>query len=193
VSWTLLAVPTVAFNALSAYEPQHDLTHHYHLLGATGLFVAAALGVGRLAYLGGVVRKLARVGVAAAVVIALAAGIVTYDLSADLSHGERAAVRRVLDRIPADAPVSASPDLLPQLSERVDVYTFPEPFVQIDWGSPLTSEDLAERAERVRFVALGRTQPIEYLGDVDDVKEMLLRNGWIIIARAEPVEILERR
>jgi hypothetical protein len=189
----LLAAPTAAFNALSAYDPQHDLVHQYHLLATTGLFVAAAIGARRLASLGEVGRRLAAAGVAVAVVIALAAGIVTYDLSADLSRLERTEVRRALDQIPADASVAASPDLLPQLSQRVDVYSFPEPFVQIDWGSSLTPEDLAERAERVRFVALGRTQPIEYLGEVDDVKEMLLREGWDVIARAEPVMILERR
>lgn len=192
-AWMLLAAPTAAFNALSAYDPQHDLVHQYHLLATTGLFVAAAIGARRLAALGRVGRRLAAAGVAVAVVIALAAGIVTYDLSADLNRLERAEIRRALDQIPADAPVAASPDLLPQLSQRVDVYTFPEPFVQLNWGSSLAPEDLAERAERVRFAALGRTQPIEYLGNIDDVKEMLLSNGWSIVARAGYVQILERR
>jgi uncharacterized membrane protein len=192
-SWMLLAAPTVAFNALSAYEFQHDLAHQYHLLAATGLFVAAGIGAGRLASLGEVARKVATAGVAAAVVIALTGGIATHDVSSSLSSAERVAIRRALDRIPGDAAVAAAPDLLPQVSQRVDVYTFPEPFVQIDWGSPLTPEDMAERAERVRFVALGRTQPPEYPGDIDEVKEMLLSNGWNIAARAGPVEILERR
>ena len=191
-AWMLLAAPTVAFNALSAYGPQHDLTHQYHLLAATGLFAAAAIGSGRMASVMGVGRRLASVGVAGAVVIALAGGIGVHWDSPDLGPAERAAIRRALDRIPADAPVSATPDLLPHLSQRVDVYTLPEPFVQIDWGSRITTEDLAERAERVRFVALGRRQPLEYEGDLDDVKEMLLKDGWLVVARAGPVEILER-
>ena len=63
-TWLLLAVPSVAYNALSAYESQHDLVHHYHLGTITGLFIAAAVGVARLPSLGPRGRILATVGVA---------------------------------------------------------------------------------------------------------------------------------
>ena len=63
--WLLLALPTAAHNALSAYEPQHLLSYHYHQLTMTGLFIAAALGVHRLQSAGRSLRVAAGAGVAA--------------------------------------------------------------------------------------------------------------------------------
>jgi len=192
-SWMLLSAPTVLHNALSAYVPQHDLVHHYHLPTVTGLFVAAAIGARRLGSLGRPGRFAVSVGVAGAAVIALVGGVMTHKLSGRVSGDQRAAIERALDGIPPEAPVAAAPSLLPHLSQRVEVYTFPEPFVQLDWGSPVTPDELRERAERVRFVAYSTNKPLEYPGDIADVRDLLLRQGWVVVARAGHVQILERR
>ena len=66
-TWMLLAAPTAAYNAFSAYTPQHDLDNHYHLFTVAGLFVAAAVGVVRLPSLARPARLAAVGGLTAAV------------------------------------------------------------------------------------------------------------------------------
>jgi uncharacterized membrane protein len=196
--WILLAAPTALFNALSAFEPQHELKYHYHLLALTGLFVAAAIGVPRLGELGARGRMAANVGVATALAVAVVGAVVVHNTSPPWTSTERAAIERALDGIPADAPVAATQILLPQLSRREEVYTLPEPFVPVDWGSPVSANEFAERARRVRFVALSGAPddlvlPITYAGDVAEVRTLLLRAGFRPVERAGDVEILERR
>ena len=195
-AWILLSAPTILHNALSAYEPQHDLIHHYHVPVLTAVFIAAAIGAGRLNSLGLLGRRLVAVGIAVAVASALVGGVRQHSLSGRPSGDERAAIRRALDRIPPDVPVAAAPVLLPHLSHRVELYSLPEPFVRLDWGSPLTSEEYAERAARVRFVALaGGMQPTEFEGEIEDVHAQLLKQGFVEVAnsRAGYIVILERR
>jgi uncharacterized membrane protein len=197
-SWLLLALPTAAHNALSAYYPQHTLTHHYHLPVATAFFVAAALGVRRLAELGRTARLSFALGLAVAVAVSVIGGIARYqDSSSDrLSSAESAEIESALERIPPDAPVAAAPYLLPRLSHRVEVYTFPEPFVRIDWANSLTDEELAERASRVQFVVLsGESKPLEYPAPIAPVVERLRAEGFVVAARSPVLDlvILERR
>lgn len=192
--WMLLSVPTAIVNALSAYDPQHDLLNHYHLSVLAGFFVAGAIGVGRLKSVGRAGQLAVAVSVAMVVPIALIGGVLTHDISGRVSKDERDAIERALDLIPPDAPVAAAPNLLPHLSHRVEVYSLPEPFIPIDWGGSLTPEEFAARAERVRFAAfVGRTKPREYPGDMAEVWDMLLREGFVPIALGPHVQILERR
>ena len=192
--WAVLGAPTAIYNALSAYEPQHDLLNQYYLNVAAAFFIAAAIGVRRLESVGRVGRAMAGACVVAMIAIALIGGVKTHDISGRITSAERAAIERALDRIPPDAPVAAAPFLLPHLSQRVEVYSLPEPFIPLDWGSSLTSEEFAERAERVRFAAfVGRAKPVEYPGDMGKVWNMLRRDGFVPIVEGPHVQILERR
>jgi len=192
--WMLLAAPSALHNVLSAHAPQHSLYFHYHLLALTGLFIAASIGVGRLGSLG----RRARLGVtslvAAAAAVAVLGGIQAHKERREGASVSRAAMQRALGKIPPNVPVAATPSLLPNVSRRVDVYTLPEPFIPIGWGSPLTPAEFADRAERVRFVAFREGDLPEpfYEGDSADVREVLLRKGFVVVARAGPVQILER-
>ena len=200
-SWILLAAPSILYNALSAYTPQHDLVHHYHLGTLAGLFVAAAVGVTRLGSLGGRGRLAAACGLALAASVALVGGVRVHSGAGEGATLERAAVERALDTIPPDAPVAAVLPMLPQLSQRTEIYTLPEPFVSLEWGSPLSDEELAERARRVRFVAYipGEQARTFYTGEigkeraVPDARSLLRRMGFVVVARAGSLEILERR
>jgi len=192
--WMLLSAPTALVNALSAYEPQHDLLNHYHLSVLAGLFAAGAIGVGRLKSIERAGQLAVAMCVATVVPIAVIGGVLTHDISGRLTKDERAAIERALDLIPPDAPVAAAPNVLPHLSQRGEVYSLPEPFIPIDWGSSLTPEEFAERAERVRFAAfVGRTKPREYPDDMAEVWDMLRREGFVPIVRGPHVQILERR
>jgi uncharacterized membrane protein len=192
--WMLLSAPVVAMNALSAYDPQHDLLNHYHLMVLAGLFVAAAIGVRSLDSFG---RQARMAFVASActivVLIAVVGGAVTHELSGRLSEDERAAIEQALELIPPDAPVAAAPNLLPHLSHRVEVYSLPEPFVPIDWGSSFSPAEYDRRADRVRFAAfVGQTKPNEYPGSMSDVAELLRRRGFVPVVAGEHIQLFER-
>ena len=103
--------------------------------------------------------------------------------------------------IPDGVPVAATRTLIPHLSQRVDVYSLPEPFEQIDWGSSLTREELLERAPRIRYVAYAEGDQIGtfYTGElgrdtaVPDIRPRLEELGFVVVARAGTVEVLARR
>jgi uncharacterized membrane protein len=199
-SWLLLAAPSAAYNALSAYTPQHDLAHHYHLGTLAGLFVASAVGVARVGRLGMRGRIVVAAGLGLVALVALGGGA--------WAHGERDGValdrettERALGRIPEDASVAAALPLLPHLSHRVEVYTLPEPFISLEWGSSLTARELAERAAEVRYVAYVEGQQVGtvFTGRLGreralpEVRPLLEREGFVVIAREGPLEILRRR
>jgi len=198
--WLLLAAPTALYNALSAYASQHDLVHHYHQGTLAGLFVAAAIGVGRLGSPCPRVRLAAAAALTAAAAVALLGGVRIHSLPSESPTLHAANTETALDAIPAGVPVAATGSLLPHLSQRVEIYTLPEPFIPLDWGGSLSSEELAERAERVDWVVyvdgdqVGRifTGELGVETAVPDVRPTLDREGFVVVARAGPLEILRR-
>ncbi len=110
---------------------------------------------------------------------------------------QASAIELALERIPRDAPVAATWSLIAHLSQRVEVYSLPEPFLSAEWGTSLTTAELAERAERVRFVAYrdldvlpsGGYSPPE---DLSTIKRLLRRRGFVEIERVGRVHLLQR-
>jgi uncharacterized membrane protein len=198
-SWLLLAAPTAAHNALSAYSPQHDLAFHYHLGTVVGFFVAAAIGTGRLSSLGRSGRLALTLFASMAAVVALIGGVRMHSTPGTALEVDAAATKRALDVIPKDAPVAATLSLLPHLSQREEIYTLPEPFIPIEWGGSLTPGQLAGRAKHVRWAAYIRGDQVrrvttrEHPDLFPDVRETLLRDGFVVVARAGPLEVFERR
>jgi uncharacterized membrane protein len=191
--WMLLVLPTAAQNALSAYEPQHLLSFHYHQLTMTGLFIAAAMGVPRLQSAGRGLRLGAGTGVALAAILAVAAGSWAHAHSSEGIRLPRGPTRAILALIPADASVAASTHLLPQMSHRLEIYALPEPFIPLDIGSPLTKEEFAERARRVEYVVYREGDlSVEYPGTPESVLALLEREGFVAIARAGQVTVFAR-
>jgi uncharacterized membrane protein len=191
--WLLLALPIAAHNALSAYEPQHLLSYHYHQLTMTALFIAGALGVHRLQSATRTLRIAAGVGIGAAAILAVAAGSWAHAHWTERIRLPREPTRAVLALVPPDAPVAASTHLLPHLSHRVEVYTLPEPFLRLDTGSPLTDAEFSERARRVNYVVYRKNDlPVEYNGTPAAVLHLLAREGFVPIARAGEVTVFRR-
>ena len=191
--WILLALPSALHNALSSYEPQYLLSFHYHQLTLTGLFVAAALGVARLQSAGRALRIGAAAGVSAAALLAVAAGNWAHAHWTEGIRLPREPTSSVLRLVPPDAPVAATPHLLPQVSRRVDVYMLPAPFLPLDIGSPLSDAELAERAERIEYVLFRENDlPVEYTGTQERVLELLAEDGFEPIGRAGPVTVFAR-
>jgi uncharacterized membrane protein len=199
--WLLLALPTAVYNALSAYAPQHDLVHHYHLGTLTGLFVAAAMGAPRLATLGHRARLAATAGVVLALAITIVGGVRAHGVHGDAVELDAEPTRRALEHVPSGVAVAATRTLLPHLSQRAEIWSLPEPFIRTGWGTSLAPDELERRAAQLRFVAYARGDQVGtfYTGEVGkdravpDVRRRLATEGFVVIARAGPVEILERR
>lgn len=191
--WLLLALPTAAHNALSAHEPQHLLSYHYHQLTMTALFIAAALGVHRLQSATPRLRLAAAGGIAAAAILAVAAGSWAHAHWTEGIRLPREPTMAALALVPPDVPVAASTHLLPQLSHRIEVYTLPEPFLPLDTGSPLTDKEFADRARRVDYVVYRENDlPVQYEGTPARVLELLAHEGFTPIARAGVVTVFRR-
>lgn len=163
----------------------------------TGLFVAAAIGAGRVRRLGSSGRIAVLVVGAAALVAAAAGGLSVHQDVTRPRPSHAAAAELALARIPVDASVSATPSLLPHLSQRVEIYSLPEPFISLDWGGSLTPGELAERVPRVRFVAylerdISPSGGYSSSEDLPTVRRLLRRLGFVEIVRVGRVHVLER-
>jgi len=190
--WLLLALPTLLHNALSAYPLQHTLRYQYHVLAAAGLFVAAAIGVPRLAGLTPARKIAVAVAAAAAALLALVGGINVHEHSTPRGREDAARIRRALDLIQPGASVAASIVFEPHLSHRVGLYTLPEPFIPIDWGGSSTPAELAKKSRGVRYVVfISGGGPLEY-PRMRKVPSVVLRDGFSPIYRDGPVVVLER-
>jgi len=197
-AWLLLAAPTAVYNGLSDYTAQHYLTLHYHQGTLLGLFVAASIGVGKLPSLRGDVRLVLAAAATVAVGLALVAG---HQVHSDSGVGiglDPARTRKLLDRVPPYVPVAASRTLLPHLSQRAEIYTLPEPFHQLDWGSSLSEAELRERAKRVRYVVFAEGDDLrpfptdEQDSDIPPVRPLLVNAGFVLIAEEGSVEVYAR-
>ena len=192
--WMVLALPTAAHNALSAYEPQHLLSFHYHQLTMTGLFVAAALGVRRLQSDDWRLRLAAGAGIFSAVVLAVAAGTWAHAHESQDVRLPQEPTRAALALVPSGAAVAASPHLLPHLSRRTEIYTLPAPFLPLDIGSPLSEAQLRERARRVEYVVYRQDDvPIEFAGTPESILATLESEGFVPVRRAGAVTVFSRR
>ena len=94
--------------------------------------------------------------------------------------------------IPPNASVAASIVFEPHLSHRVELYTFPEPFIPIDWGGSSTAAELAKRSRGVQFVvfAVGGG-PIEY-PPMRRLPSFVQQEGFHPIYRDGRLIVLER-
>jgi len=196
-AWLLLSLPTALHNALSAYGVQQDLVHHYHLGTLTGFFVAAAIGAGRLHSLARLPRLSVYALASVAAIVAVGVGLSVHGALSRAIPRQSDAIELALERIPRDAPVAATWSLIAHLSHRVEVYSLPEPFLSAEWGTSLTAAELAERAERVRFVVYRDVDVLPSGGysppeDLATVTRMLRRRGFIEVERVGNVHVLER-
>ena len=193
--WLLLAVPTLAHNALSAYPLQHTLDYQYHLLASVGLFIAAAVGAHRLPTLTRPTRMIFLVIGGVAALFAVLGLLQLHTSQTPRQEANAARIRRALALVPPDASVAASIVFQPHLSHRANLYTLPEPFIAVDWNGSSTPAEMARRARGVQFVAFfAGSSPIDYrhrLGGSFVLR--LKRQGFVQIYRSGPVAVLERK
>lgn len=135
----LPALPAFIINIISDFPPQHSIGFQYTAALIPFIFIAAVFGLKRFKkWAEGAFRGRYLVGGVAGVLILCALAGSFYLGPSPLSAGWRRssyssdrhidAIRDGLDLIPADSPVAASTYMLAHLSDREEVYQFPEPF-----------------------------------------------------------------
>lgn len=157
--WTrlLAAFPLVIINLLSTLPAQRSIYFQYGFLVIVFVFIAAADGAARLAAL----RRAPRIASFTAVLTVAAVafpftspfgdigyrGPLAYPRPASIQRqlaltfpaGFVGDARAALAHVGAGS-VAASPNLLPQLAQRKEIYMFPNPFYTVWYGTYLTRD-----------------------------------------------------
>jgi uncharacterized membrane protein len=136
----LISVPQTVINVTSGHALTHDFRFHYTAIVLAGVFLATVEGMAWA----GRGRTARRVLVAILLVTSVVANVAwspsplgrQYDdgiwTRAEPRH---AVVRAALARVPAEAGVSASYNLIPHLTHRTYAYEFPNPWRVANWGA----------------------------------------------------------
>ena len=190
----LLPVAPALFLNLAAIPPeQHQIRYQYLATSAPFLAIAAIAGLQVVAS--------RRRALLAPLLVALVIAALVMDQRygpAPWSHNKIVATaspadqarRQALALIPADAPVSAQFNLVPQLSHRVKIFEFPNPFRAANWG---LSGDVHTAADQdgLRYVVVDRSL-------LDQDQQTLLRDlqaspDWATKLDSNNVVLLERQ
>ena len=154
-----LAVPSAALNGLADHPQQSRLDLQYVMAPLAMAFVSAALALGDIAHGREIVRRMLPRRAASAAppvlaAIALAAATAAFLASSPFSPGaaryapggaHREIVASALKLIPGDANVSAQNTLVPHLSQRREIFEFPDvregtEYVIVDATLPITGQ-----------------------------------------------------
>jgi uncharacterized membrane protein len=190
----LLPVAPALFLNLAAIPPeQHQIRYQYLATSAPFLAIAAIAG---LQVVAGRRRALL-----APLLVALVIAALVMDQRygpAPWSHNKIVATaspadqarRQALAMIPADAPVSAQFNLVPQLSHRVKIFEFPNPFRAANWGLNGDVHTAADQ-DGLRYVVVDRSL-------LDKDQQTLLRDlqaspDWATKLDSNNVVLLERQ
>ncbi|MDQ1438104.1 MAG: hypothetical protein QOK43_1733 [Acidimicrobiaceae bacterium] len=158
------AVPLQTLLLLSNQGLAHDIRGHYAVAATTFVFAAAAFGLASVS--SGVSSGAGQRRLAVLVVVAALAGFGQWALDSPTEHPWEWRVHTPSDRarlaafhrIPRDASVAVTPNMIDLFAERQDVYQFPQPFLYyIHLGSDRLS--VARRRHDVDWVVIDLAGP----------------------------------
>jgi uncharacterized membrane protein len=187
-----LGVPITLANTLSTHIYQIDIRYHYtvYLLVTTG--IAALYGARWL-------QDRAR-GIGYATIVVVVAVAAFAGLGPGPSRGawggieDAGAIEAALDRIGPDDVVSASSTLAVHLAHRQVVYRFPNPFRELDYGTPGIPYD--PPAADVEWIVLDPTRISNFDYTTETLGELLASHGggqWETVISTDEVLLLHRR
>jgi uncharacterized membrane protein len=197
------AVPQFFANILTNLNFFWSIQFHYAAIIVAFVAIASIDGVARLKSL-----PLRRFAVGAVAAAALATSVAWgmspistqyrtgyWALDANVRQGE---LEAAIDEVPSGASVSATYNLVPHLSHREQIYTFPNPWFPLNWGvagvaphDPSHDHVPAEVdwivVDRTTHVPEGREeQLIDGLLDSGEFVEVSDQSGILVARRAEP-------
>jgi uncharacterized membrane protein len=148
----LLVLPNTLVSGLADHPQQSHLEFHYSVPTLALVWIAVCLGLERVARLqrrGGLLQY-ALPGLSLALVVTAGLSFLSSSLyapgraSPGLDAAQRAALREALELIPAGASVRAQSSILPHLSQRPDVFEFPDQrhgdYVIVDSRLPISGQ-----------------------------------------------------
>jgi uncharacterized membrane protein len=135
----LIGGPQTLINVVSGHGYTHQIRYHYSAIVLAAVMLATVESCARLSRRPGGRRFL--VGLVAAASLAANVAWSPSPISVQYHSGiwavsrpDQAALDRALRLVPADAGVSASYYLVPQLTHREHIYEFPNPWKPTYWG-----------------------------------------------------------
>jgi uncharacterized membrane protein len=158
----LIAGPMLAVNIFSSFPYTREIRYHYSSLVLVGIILATVEAIAWVAVKKpGLVRFLVGLVVATSLAATVAwgpspigvkyrSGIWPLQVDARQSARDEAVAR-----VPAGAPTSAIYNLLPHLAHRDEIYDFPVPWRNVNWG--VDGEHLADPAG-VQWIAVDRRE-----------------------------------
>jgi hypothetical protein len=189
-----IAAPMIAVNVLTLYPYTRDYRFHYSAIVVAGCAVATVEGIAWLQRtLGGsnVVRNVAVGSVVAAsflTTIAWGASPLARDYQSiwplDPSPN-RPFQELAVALVPDDASVSAAYNVVPHMTHRVQVYEFPVPWCNVNWG--VDGENLDDPAD-VEWLVLDR----RILGNSSALAADLLETEFTVRYEGGDIVVAER-
>ena len=154
----LLALPSYLVNVLSSQGYTQDISRHYVVVPFVATVFAAIRGT--MSRTRADIRAALVVGIAAMTIWSHNAGTGPWAADHDLGvwphvhTPHHQVLDRALAQIPDDAPVTASYFLVPHLSRRSQVYSYPNPWISFNWG---INDKNRKSAEPIEWVVVDRS------------------------------------
>jgi uncharacterized membrane protein len=192
----MIGFPQFLVDVMSDVPWTRAITFHYAALPLTALAIGMVEGVALVG------RRLGHPARIAAPLVVLGCAIFgtlawgPSPLSAEYDRGwwppatdtRLAAKRTAVDAVPDDAAVSASYTLVPHLTHRAAIYSFPNPWRSANWGVPGSP---VRRPADVNWLVIDR----DSLGIKDrHLLSRILSNGnWVVVKNSNDVLVARRK
>lgn len=191
----LMGLPQFLLDVVSDVSWTRTITFHYAALPVAALAVAMIEGTALLRRRLGSTAQLLALGV---VMIGAIHGTLAWGPSPIGAEYERGwwppsvdarldSKRDAIAHVPADASVSAGYTLVPQLSHRVEIYQFPNPWRSSYWG---VADSATPDPQRVNWIVVDR----QAMGDDDTalVQSILDHGHFRIVFEADDLLVAHR-
>jgi uncharacterized membrane protein len=189
----LIGLPQLLANLLSVHGFTWDLRFHYVALPLMASMLGFVLGLRRLRNVR--LRSFAAgLALAAALATTLSWGVGPYSRHYRSGYwplqanSEQAELDHAISLVPGGAPVSASYHLVPHLTDRHEIYSFPNPFRPRNWG---IDDEETRDPDGIEWIVVNRND----LGEedtalLDDLLaesdfEVVYEEGNALVARRE--------
>jgi len=194
----LIAVPSILINILSGYHYTHFVTYHYTAAIIPFIFISVIFGIKRISKKSLFLPILALLFLSVFLssfylgpyysIVRNPKEVISTISKMDTYSQKEHEIYQAISKIPEEAVVSASYNLLPHLSHREKIYVFPVPFKALYWG--VNGENLPSPAT-VDFFILDKK--IIEKGDFNMYIKPLINVKYAPIFETDGVLVLNRK